>query len=201
MTFYPLARTLLLPLVRRNIDQVTGTEFLPAGGFILAPNHIDWLDGFYLAAAIESSLHRRTKFLTASNNYHWTGVAVQIPDQARGEILSMAVDELQRGSIVCNFPEGQRNSTDVILPGKTGCVRMALLSGVPIVPTGIIGESGRTFGHSVKLGLSGLHPVSVHFGHPIEVVPPTGQPTHEWLMAETQRLMVAIAKLCGKRVY
>lgn len=201
ISLYPLARTILLPLVSRNLESVTGTEYLPATGFVLAPNHVDWLDGFYLAAAIERATGRRTKFLTASNNYRWTGVAVQIPEQSRGEILQYAVQELKAGTIVCNFPEGQRNDTEVMMPGKTGCVRMAMLAGVPIVPTGIIADPGRTFGTSVKMGMSGEHPVSIAFGRPMTIIPPPGELTHEWLESETRRLMAAIANLCRKRVY
>lgn len=201
MTYYPLARALLLPIVGRNLSQVTGADHIPSGGCILAPNHVDWLDGFYVAAAIERVQHRRTKFLTASNNYRWTGVAVQIPDQSRGEILSYAVQELTAGSIVCNFPEGQRNTTDTIMVGKTGCIRMALEADVPIVPVGIIADSGASFAASVRMGLSGRHPVAIHFGEPIRISLSSGEPTREWLNNETHRLMVAIAKLCGKRVY
>lgn len=199
MTIYPLVRALTLPLVARVIRDVTGTEHLPGGGYIVAPNHVDWLDGFYLSAAIDRATGRRVKYLTASNNYWWSGVTIQIPP-AVGEVINQAVLELKADSVVCNFPEGQRNNQPSLMTGRTGTVRMAVLADVPVVPVGIIADAGRTMGESIRFGLSGAHPVTIHFGPPLRFQPPANGVSHGWLTAETRRLMAAIAPLAQKSI-
>lgn len=192
------------PLFKPKLQAVTGTDNLPAsGGYIIAANHVDFLDGFYIAAAIGLALRpdgqpRQTPvhFLTKSNNYWWTTAAIQIPED-RGQVISQAVTELQSGTVICNFPEGQRNSTAELLPGKTGTVRMAVEAQVPIVPLGITCTPGKNMGESLRYLLSKNHPVSIHIGQLLLFSPADGA-SRGALEAATNRLMMAIAPLAGK---
>lgn len=199
MSLYPVVRTVLLPLVSRAIGNVTGTEHLPGSGCVLAANHVDWLDGFYISAAVERATGRSVKYLTASNNYWWTGVTIQIPDEP-GAIVGRAVQELKRGQFVCNFPEGHRNPDNTLAPGRTGTVRMAAMAEVPVVPVGIIADPGRTMKESIRFGLSGLHQVELHFGAPLTFTIPPGGISHDWLTNETARLMAALAPIAKKSI-
>ena len=45
---------------------------------------------------------------------------------------------LRDGRLVGLFPEGTRSKTGVLLPGKTGAVRLAHDCGVPIIPMAIV---------------------------------------------------------------
>lgn len=197
--FYRLASTIVLPRFKQKIVGIDGIENCPAnGGFILAANHVDWLDGFYLIAAIDAAQHRPVHFLTQTNNYWWSTIALPIPAE-RSAIITAATRYLQSGKIICNFPEARRNSTKYLLPGKTGTVRMAATAGVPIVPVGITCDSGRNMGQSLQFLLSSAHPVRLRFGAPLRCSIPSSGISAEWLTTETERLMRAIAPLCDKQ--
>lgn len=197
---YRILASVVYPFFQRKVVDVKGLEHIPtSGGFILACNHVDWLDGFYIGATIQKHCRVATHFLTASNNYWWTTIAVQIPAD-RSMIISHAVAQLRSGKIICNFVEGERNTTTQLLPGKTGTVRMAIEAGVPVVPVGITCEAGRSMGQSLQYLRSSGHPVNIAFGQPLRFTRPTGELTPEWLSNETQHLMAAIAPLAGKHV-
>lgn len=196
---YRALSSAIYPIFNAKLGQAEGLEHLPnSGGYIVACNHVDWLDGFYVAAAVGRARKVATHFLTASNNYRWTTIAIQIPAD-RGAIITTAVGQLQAGKVICNFPEGQRNSTNQLLPGKTGTIRMAATAGVPIIPAGITCDSGRNMGQSLQFLLSPSHSVRLRFGAPLQSTPPTSGLSAEWLATETERLMRAIAPLCGKQ--
>ena len=194
--FYASLATLAYPLFRMKLEPLVGVEYLPrSGGYILAANHVDWLDGFYIAAAVDSVKHIPVHFLTTSNNYWWTTVTIQIPE-VKSEIIPRVVAELKLGKVICNFPEGQRNGTSQLGLGKTGTVRMAAEAQVPIIPVGIKITGGKNMGESISNLLSTSHRVTIAFGEPILV--PTRPLSGEELQAETSRVMKAIAPLCAK---
>jgi 1-acyl-sn-glycerol-3-phosphate acyltransferase len=197
---YRALAPIICPRFRKKITSLSGIEHLPSGdGFIIACNHVDWLDGFYLIAVTHLYRHLPIHFLTKSNNYWWTGIAVQIPDD-RSAIIDAAVGQLRSGEGICNFPEGERNDTPRLTPGKTGTVRMAAEAGVPVIPAGITCDAGRNMGQSIRFLLSSHHPVQLRFGAPLTFPIPRQGITSEWLTAETDRLMRAIAPLADKSV-
>ncbi len=194
---YTLLRSILLPRFIPHLS-ITGQEHIPTtGACILAPNHVDWLDGFYVSAAIQLVRRDSVKFLTASNNYWWTGVAIQIP-LFRSSIVDRAVREFTRGAIVANFPEGQRNHTATLTEGKTGTVRMAALAAVPVIPVGIRCTPHDTFRQAWRELSNPEYQVAISFGQPLTFTRSAETITHEWLKAETHRLMSAISPLAGK---
>lgn len=188
------------PLFQQKLENVEGSENLPnCGGYIIAPNHIDWLDGFFVATAVGSARNIPVYFLTKSKYYWWTTVIIQIPKN-KSAIIDQAVTHVRRGKVIAIFPEGQRNPTKKLLPGKTGAVRIALAAGVPIVPMGITCSYGRNVGQSLLNLMSDKHHVRIRIGQPMKFDPPSGGVSSEWLHAETERLMKAIAPLAGKTV-
>lgn len=197
--YYSTLSRIIYPPFRKKVTTIDGLDNFPArGGCIIAANHVDWLDGFYIAATVDHHFHRPVHFLTKSGNYWWTTLAVQIPPD-RGAIVDTAVQKLQAGQVICNFPEGERSPDGKLQPGKTGTVRMAAAASVPVVPLGITCDAGRNMGQSLQFLLSRAHPVDLRFGPPLSfTVPPTGV-TAEWLTSETERLMNVIAPLCGKK--
>lgn len=197
---YRTLSKVVYPFFLGKTKNIEGLEHLPtSGGFLIAVNHVDWLDGFYIAAAVDHHLHRPVYFLTKTNNYWWTTLTIQIPSSNRGLIISKAVDQVQVGRIICNFPEGERNNAQQLKPGKTGTARMALIAGVPVVPLGLSCDAGRTMAQSLQYLLSARHPVTLRFGQPIRL----GQKRAEDIRAEdvtkgTAAIMSAIASLAGK---
>lgn len=187
------------PIFQHKLTKVIGSENLPrSGGYIIASNHVDWLDGFFIATAVGLARQTPVYFITKSKYYWWTSVIIQIPRQ-KDAVVDEAVRHLRLGKVICIFPEGQRNPTKKLLPGKTGVVRMAVEAGVPIVPVGMTCTFGRNVGKSVLNLLSSEHPVSIAIGQPISIDQPQVM-NHEWLHHQTQRVMKAIGPLAGKNV-
>ncbi len=185
---------------RARLRDVNGLEHLPqTGGFILAANHVDWLDGFYISSGVAEGLKRPINFITSSSNYWWSGVTIPLPDKP-GEAIAPAVEHLKHGGIICNFVEGQRNHTQTLLPGKTGTVRMAIMAGVPVIPLGLDCEPTKSMWYAIQKVLSKDYSVRLKIGAPLMFTKPSGEITNEWLHQETQRLMAAIAPLCGKQI-
>ena len=102
--------------------------------------------------------------------------------------------------MICNFAEGQRNTGRLLLPGKTGAVRMALAADVPVVPLGITCLPGRTMAQSLMYLLSNKHGVKIRIGRPIHFghIDPDTQSV-EILRDATKQVMQSIAPLAGKR--
>jgi 1-acyl-sn-glycerol-3-phosphate acyltransferase len=199
MIAYQTVKTVAYPIFRQKISAIHGLEHLPtSGSFVIAANHVDWLDGFYIAATIGEALGIPVYFLTKSNNYWWTQIAIQIPPEKKNTV-EIAVEALRSGKVICNFPEGQRNSTNTLLPGKTGSVRMAALAGVPIIPLGIQSSSKKNMAASILQMMQKNHCVEISIGPALSFSIPEHGVTEEWLKTSTHQLMGAIAPLCHKR--
>lgn len=131
-------------LLRVSVD---GRGRVPAqGGVILAPNHISFFDSVVLIQAMP----RRTFFL-GKEEYMRSAVTARlfpamgmIPlprQQTRQAVaaLEVAADVLRRGHPLVIFPEGTRSRDGRLHKGHTGVAQLALMSGAPIVPVGLIG--------------------------------------------------------------
>jgi 1-acyl-sn-glycerol-3-phosphate acyltransferase len=203
-----------------NDLDVQGTENLPTdGGFILAANHQSWLD----VSSIIASSPRRIHFVAKAEFASWRIMRhlVRLSESLfvrRGgdeQGLQNIADSLRNGWAVGIFPEGTipgeedipRHKIDPrtgLLPGKTGAVRLAIRSGVPIVPVGISG-TGRALPPEVYPRLELLRmpqptPVTVRFGTPIYYDQHSaGNLSKEKYRELTDELMLAISQLVDHR--
>jgi 1-acyl-sn-glycerol-3-phosphate acyltransferase len=123
-----------------------GLEEIPAEGpLIVVGNHLSYLDPFAHAYfVIEAG--RRPRFLAKRELFEnpllrtVLNGARQIPvDRGSGDQspLRSAEQALEAGEIVVIYPEGTSTSTNADFAparGKTGAIRLALASGVPILP-------------------------------------------------------------------
>ncbi len=190
---------LFIPLARTRLKPVEGTERLPSPPYIIAANHVDFLDGFLVAAAFVGARHPAPYFISKTNNYGWTRATIQVNPDDPTAVLDRALDRLRRGQTMCLFVEGSRNHTPTLLPGKTGAVRLALAAGVPIVPIGIQGPLPSTyFLGSLWHLLWRPKSVTVRIGEPMRL-PDLANPSHEDRRRLTDELMRRIAPLCGKK--
>jgi 1-acyl-sn-glycerol-3-phosphate acyltransferase len=176
---------------------VTGLDHLPAtGGAILAPNHLSVGDQLFLGILTP----RHIAFWAKAEYFRrdpLTRRVVQgmgaIPVERSGgravlTAFAAAVPVLEAGGLVAVFPEGTRSPDGRLYRGRTGAVRLAHQSGVPIIPVGITGTDrlrppGSRFPRR--------HPVTVAFGPPVEVhitAPADVRSTTDTLMAAIQRL-------------
>lgn len=180
----PIAELLVRTLFR---VRVAGVHHVPLEGpAILAFVHISVLDGPCLAAEVAWRRRRAVRFLVASEIF---GFPVngwflrryrQIPVR-RGQSDTGALDEaiatIGRGALAGIAPEGAVNPSPGTLQRiRSGVARIALSTGVPVIPVGIWGthrrwsKAGRHWGPPFRprLGFA--------FGPPIE---PTGDLSHQ----------------------
>jgi 1-acyl-sn-glycerol-3-phosphate acyltransferase len=140
----------LLTLLGR--PKVEGLEYVPSSGpVILASNHLAVADSFYLPLVVT----RRITFLAKSEYFTGTGikgwftrwfytVAGQVPidrtdaDSAQSA-LTTAARILGEGKLLGMYPEGTRSPDGRLYKGKTGLARLALETGVPVIPVAMVG--------------------------------------------------------------
>ncbi|UDY36140.1 lysophospholipid acyltransferase family protein [Dermatobacter hominis] len=125
-----------------------GMDNVPAsGGAIIAPNHISVLDSFFVPLV----LPRRITYVGKAEymddwKTKWLFPAMgMIPiDRSGGDAAKAALDAaagcLEAGELFGIYPEGTRARDGLLHKGHTGVARLALRTGVPIVPVGIIGS-------------------------------------------------------------
>jgi 1-acyl-sn-glycerol-3-phosphate acyltransferase len=98
---------------------------------------------------------------------------------------------LEKGAILCIFPEGEVSVEARMRKAKTGAANLALQSGAPVVPVGIAGAEGfRSAGVLLRREIQ----VKVRVGHPIEI-PVQPEPNRSQLVRWTEIIMCAIARL------
>jgi 1-acyl-sn-glycerol-3-phosphate acyltransferase len=139
----------LAPILRLIFKvEVTGMEKLPKkGAYILTPNHATNVDGLAVAYFIYIILKRGPHFFAkeALFNIPLVGKVLlaggQIPvfrkgGQRNDDSFKIANLYLQAGHTICIYPEGTLTREPNLWPmrGKTGAIRLALDSGVPVYP-------------------------------------------------------------------
>jgi 1-acyl-sn-glycerol-3-phosphate acyltransferase len=154
-----------------------GLELIPRDGpAIVACNHISYLDPLTNGEAVERA-GRRPRFLAKQELFRIPVVgtvlrgAGQIPvvrGSRDGSSLDRAVAALEAGEVVVIYPEGTVTDRLDGLPmqGKTGVARLALRTGVPIVPMASWG-SREVWQKSGKGSLRFGRPILTKVGPPI----------------------------------
>jgi 1-acyl-sn-glycerol-3-phosphate acyltransferase len=157
---------------------VDGIEHVPASGaVIIAGNHISFADEIFTPLAA-----RRQVFYFAKAEYFTTpgvrGRAMaalfnglgQVPVE-RGDtrsaagVIDIGVDVLREGRALGIYPEGTRSPDGRLHKFRTGVARVALRSGAPVLPVGIVGTR-----EVQPPGSRRWHraPVAVRFGAPLD---------------------------------
>jgi len=139
---------LLIPLVRLMFHvKARNVERLPKkGAYVLVSNHVTNVDALAIAYFVYVILKRAPHFLTKEGLFHIPVVgkillaAGQIPVYRSGkrndEPLKAAHAYLDAGHTIAIFPEGTLTRNPDLWPmrGKTGAIRLALESNVPVYP-------------------------------------------------------------------
>lgn len=160
--FYAIVRWLAkcyLALFRLRC-KVKGAPTLPAGSKILAANHPNATDAFFLPCI----LPERPYLLAQGNLFNlpilgWLlSRAGQIPvwPERRPLAFEQACKLLRQGRTIWIFPEGRLNPSGSSMQARTGAVRMSLATGAPIIPIGIHVAEKDTLCLSYR-SKSGLH--------------------------------------------
>lgn len=196
---YRLLGVTLLPLIRWRISKVTGLEHLPSvGPFIVAANHQSWMDSVVVAGAMYNHIPSSLRFIAQSSKYRFLG-GIPINEYDKGRVIDVAYGYLEAGHPVIIFPEGNSNKNPELRTGKTGAARLALRSGLPVIPIGIQGTEGVKGWQALGWFLKFWKPCQVMIGRPL-VFPKTDLATvdHDRLMTVTYQIMERISHYSGK---
>ncbi|WP_141015864.1 lysophospholipid acyltransferase family protein [Nocardioides sambongensis] len=198
----PLAKAVWRPTIR-------GLDRVPASGpVILASNHLSFVDSVVIPIVVP----RKVVFLAKSDYFTGTGwrgrlsrawfeglgmLPVDRDDSAAAmQSLQTALDVLGRGEAFGIYPEGTRSRDGRLYRGRTGVAHLALTSGAPVVPVGLVGTENL---QPIGTRFPRRAPVTVSFGEPIRVageydgIAP-GRARREL----TDRVMTAIEELSGQ---
>ena len=186
-----------------GIDRtVSGAEGIPTEGpVIIASNHVGYVDYAFVMLGPPRP-RREVAFLARADFFEnrVLGAALrglgQIPVDAHGDpaaTMRAAVAHLEAGGVVGLHPEGTINPSFLPVRGRSGAVRLARLTGAPIVPAAVWGSQRLlTKWRPARWPGRGV-PVQVRYGalyHPTE-----GTPSEA-----TRDLMARIATLVEEAV-
>ncbi|HMK12386.1 MAG TPA: lysophospholipid acyltransferase family protein, partial [Acidimicrobiales bacterium] len=118
----------------------------PKGGAILCPNHISFLDSAFLMLCVPRriSFVGKAEYMDSWKTKYLFPAMGMIPiDRSGGRssdaALEAASSALSRGDLFGIFPEGTRSRDGLLHKGHTGAARLALTTGCPLFPVGVIG--------------------------------------------------------------
>jgi 1-acyl-sn-glycerol-3-phosphate acyltransferase len=145
---YSFVRLLTVAILRLWFRvRVSGAEHIPAEGpVIIAPNHKNFLDAFFIGIATRRRVRYMAKVELFKGPLAWLfprlGAFPVRRGEADTEALATARAVLGAGGLVVVFPEGTRvEQPDALGSPHHGAGRLALETGAPIVPAAITGTS------------------------------------------------------------
>jgi 1-acyl-sn-glycerol-3-phosphate acyltransferase len=198
----PAARALYRP-------KVEGLEHIPTSGpVILAANHLSFVDSMIIPIVVP----RRVFFLAKAEYFEGTGFRGalsrwfftsmgNIPvrrGQGRSarDSLDTAIKVLADGGAFAIYPEGTRSLDGMLHRGRTGVARIALESGAPVIPIGLVGTDKVM---AVGRKLPKVVPVTVRFGKPLDFSRYQGmQDSLPVLRSVTDQIVYNILELSGQ---
>ncbi|QIG38184.1 1-acyl-sn-glycerol-3-phosphate acyltransferase [Microbacterium sp. 4R-513] len=209
---YALGRFIITPLGRLVYrPHVEGKANVPKSGpVIFASNHLSFIDSIAIPVAAPRPVH----FLAKSSYFDGKGLSGwasrefftaigAIPVQrGAGQAALDALDQqrrlLEEGKAVALYPEGTRSLDGRLYKGRTGVAFLALQTGAPVVPVGLIGTD-KVMPVGAKMP-SLSERVSVRFGKPIDVSHHGTAESGRARRLATDEIMAAIHALSGQEL-
>jgi acyl-[acyl-carrier-protein]-phospholipid O-acyltransferase / long-chain-fatty-acid--[acyl-carrier-protein] ligase len=153
-----------------------GLEHLPAGGFLLLPNHITWVDAIVLQVACP----RPIRYIIDQEFYHKPLVkpflrlvrCIPIDTRRSRSAIRAATEKIAQGEVVCLFPEGQLERAGTLLRLRRGYELIAHHANAKVVPVWLDQLWGSIFSFQdgrffTKLPKRIPYRVTVAFGKPL----------------------------------
>jgi 1-acyl-sn-glycerol-3-phosphate acyltransferase len=202
VTMAPALRVIYRP-------EVLGLENVPTSGpVILAGNHISVADEVFTPLAAGRQVHylAKAEYFTSpgikgkvmAKFFGGMGLVPVERDATRAAAASIdvCIAVLEQGVAFGIYPEGTRSPDGRLHKFRTGVARIALRTGVPVVPVGLVGTERVQPPGTRKWRVS---PVSVRFGAPLDF---SGRPEDERsarrLREVTEEIRLAVQDLTGQ---
>jgi 1-acyl-sn-glycerol-3-phosphate acyltransferase len=202
LTLAPALRAVYRPVI-------TGVEHVPTTGpVILAANHQSFADQLFIPIGA-----RRQVFYFAKAEYftspglrgramaaffHGMGqVPVERGDmRSAAAVIEIGVEVLGEHRALGIFPEGTRSRDGRLYKFRTGVARLALRSGAPVVPVGLIGTRDV---QPPDGKLWRRRPVAVHFGPALDFSGRSAEERSARVLREvTEQVRAEVQRLSGQ---
>src|SRR5271170_2179767 len=210
MAYWLLKYIFLGPLLAiLGRPKIEGLEYVPQSGpAILASNHLAVMDSFYLPLVVRRRITflAKSEYFTGTGFKGWlsrrffTGVGQVTIDRSSADAAQGALDTAERvlgeGKLLGMYPEGTRSPDGRLYKGKTGLARLALETGVPVVPvamtgTDVINPPGSTM---LRFGR-----VGIRFGKPMDFSRFEGMAGNRFIeRAVTDEVIYELMELSGQ---
>jgi 1-acyl-sn-glycerol-3-phosphate acyltransferase len=188
---------------------VQGRDHIPSSGpLIVASNHLSFIDSIVIPLVVP----RKVVFLAKAE--YWEGrspaswprrlffalfeaVPVQREQQQDAQAsLDLARQVLERGHAFGIYPEGTRSRDGRLYRGRTGVGWLALASGAPVVPVGLVGtDRVQPIGATMPRVRRG---VVISFGEPVHPADFAHLPPGRARREITDTVMDRLAALSGQ---
>lgn len=209
---YALGRSLIAPLARMIYrPRIEGRENVPTTGpVIFASNHLSFIDSIAIPVAAPRPVH----FLAKSSYFEGSGFTGRLTKtffeaigaipvrrgagQAALDALDLQRQLLEEGLAVALYPEGTRSTDGRLYKGRTGVAFLALQTGAPVVPVGLIGTD-KVMPVGAKMPTLSER-VTVRFGEPLDLSPHGPASSGRARRLATDEIMAAIHALSGQEL-
>ncbi|TCJ23979.1 1-acyl-sn-glycerol-3-phosphate acyltransferase [Microbacterium sp. PI-1] len=209
---YTLGRSLITPLARLVYrPRIEGRDRVPlTGPVIFASNHLSFIDSIAIPVAAPRPVH----FLAKSAYFEGTGFqgwmsktffesigAIPVrrgAGQAALDALDLQRQLLDEGLAVALYPEGTRSTDGRLYKGRTGVAFLALQTGAPVVPVGLIGTD-KVMPVGAKVPTLSER-ITVRFGEPLDLSPHGPATSGRARRLATDEIMAAIHGLSGQEL-
>ena len=199
-----IVRPIMNILMRKKWE---GLEKLPAGGFIAAPNHCTEIDPLVIGHMLYNQ-KRMPHFLAKGSLFKVPVVGAvlrntkQIPVErstaGANQSLQVAREVVSEGGAIIIYPEGTLTRDPELWPmkGHTGAARMALESGIPVVPMAHWGAHEVFPRYAKRFHVFPRKTSRVLVGDPVDLSAFEGRPLDRATLNEaTEVIMDAITEL------
>jgi 1-acyl-sn-glycerol-3-phosphate acyltransferase len=207
---YRAAELVVSPMLRGYFrPAVSGGQHVPrTGSAIIAANHLSASDEVFtpICARRQVLYFAKAEYFTGTSlrgrltAYLFTEFGLVPVDRANPRAAASTIDVgaqlLAAGKLLGIYPEGTRSPDGRLHKFRTGVARLALRSGAPVVPVGLVGTDQVLAAGEQRWR---RRPVQVNFGEPLDF---SGRPEDERssrvLREVTETVREAVQRLSGQ---
>lgn len=146
--FYNFARSIVkfFLFIPYGIRKADNSKVPKDGGLIVCANHPSLLDPVFVAVA----LTRRLTFMAKKELFNFKPFGKLISmlgafpiDRGHNDVAAIktSIRLIRSGHAMLLFPQGKRSKKSDGIKGKHGAVRLAIMTGAPILPVGVSEEN------------------------------------------------------------